>query len=237
VTGLAAVYRRELAGYFGQPVAYIVITAYLLICGWFFTSGLFLIGQADVRGYLEVAPTILVFFAPALTMRLLAEEWKNGTMELLLTLPVRDTDVVLGKYLAAFTVLVVAQALTLAYPLTVGLLGPMDVGQVVTGYVGLLLLGGAFLAVGVLASALTSSQVVAFIVSFFVCFGLFLLGKSLPFMPTALLPLLDYLAVDTHFANLTKGVVDSRDVLYFLTIVLLCLAGTVHALQGRKWGR
>jgi len=237
VTGLAAVYRRELAGYFGQPVAYIVITAYLLICGWFFTSGLFLVGQADVRGYLDVAPTILVFFAPALTMRLLAEEWKNGTMELLLTLPVRDSEVVLGKYLAAFTVLAVAQVLTLAYPLTVGLLGPVDVGQVATGYVGLLLLGGAFLAVGVLASALTSSQVVAFIVSFFVCFGLFLLGKSLPFVPSGLLPLFDYLAVDTHFANLTKGVIDSRDVLYFLSIVLLCLAGTVHALEGRKWGR
>jgi len=237
VTGLAAVYRREVAGYFGQPVAYIVITAYLLMCGWFFTSGLFLIGQADVRGYLDVAPTILVFFAPALTMRLLAEEWRNGTMELLLTLPVRDAEVVVGKYLAAFTVLVVAQVLTLAYPITVGLLGPVDIGQVVTGYFGLLLLGAAFLAVGVLASALTSSQVVAFIVSFFVCFGLFLLGKSLPFLPTPLLPLFDYLAVDTHFANLTKGVIDSRDVLYFLTIVLICLAGTVHALQGRKWGR
>ncbi len=237
MTGLAAVYRREVAGYFGQPVAYIVITAYLLMCGWFFTSGLFLIGQADVRGYLDVAPTILVFFAPALTMRLLAEEWRNGTMELLLTLPVRDAEVVVGKYLAAFTVLVVAQVLTLAYPITVGLLGPVDIGQVVTGYFGLLLLGAAFLAVGVLASALTSSQVVAFIVSFFVCFGLFLLGKSLPFLPTPLLPLFDYLAVDTHFANLTKGVIDSRDVLYFLTIVLICLAGTVHALQGRKWGR
>jgi len=237
VTGLAAVYRRELAGYFGQPVAYIVITAYLLICGWFFTSGLFLVGQADVRGYLDVAPTILVFFAPALTMRLLAEEWKNGTMELLLTLPVRDSEVVLGKYLAAFTVLAVAQVLTLAYPLTVGLLGPVDVGQVATGYVGLLLLGGAFLAVGVLASALTSSQVVAFIVSFFVCFGLFLLGKALPVMPDALVPVLEALAVDGHFGNLVKGVVDSRDVLYFASIVVLCLAGTVHALQGRRWGR
>jgi gliding motility-associated transport system permease protein len=237
VKGLMAIYRRELAGYFGQPVAYIVITAYLLLCGWFFTSGLFLVGQADVRGYMQVAPTILVFIAPALTMRLLAEEWRNGTMELLLTLPVRDAEVVGGKYLAAFTVLLVALGLTLTYPVTVGLLGPVDVGQIATGYVGLLLLGAAFLAVGVLASAMTASQVVAFIVSFFVCFGLFLLGKSLPFLPPVLLPLLDFLAVDTHFANLTKGVIDSRDVLYFLSIVVLCLAGTVHVLQGRKWGR
>lgn len=237
MSALGAVYRREVAGYFGQPVAYIVITAYLLICGWFFVSGLFLVGQADVRGYLEVAPTILVFFAPALTMRLLAEEWKNGTMELLLTLPVRDAEVVLGKYLAAFTVLAVAQALTLGYPLTVGLLGNVDVGQVVSGYLGVLLLGGAFLAIGVLASALTASQVVAFIVAFFVCFGLFVLGKALAFLPTGLVPVLDFLSVDGHFANLTKGVVDSRDVLYFASIVLLCLAATVHALKGRKWGR
>lgn len=237
MNALGAIYRRELAGYFGQPVAYIVITAYLLMCGWFFVSGVFLVGQADVRGYLEVAPTILLFFAPALTMRLLAEEWKNGTMELLLTLPVRDVDVVLGKYLAAFTVLVVAQALTLSYPLTVGMLGDVDGGAVATGYLGLLLLGGTFLAVGLLASALTASQVVAFIVGFFVCFGLFLLGKVLPFLPAPLVPVLDHLAVDGHFANLTKGVVDSRDLLYFASVVGLCLAGTVHALKGRKWGR
>jgi ABC-2 type transport system permease protein len=237
MSALGAVYRRELAGYFNQPVAYVVITAYLLICGWFFTSNLFLAGQADVRGFFSVAPMILVFFAPAITMRLMAEEWKNGTMELLLTLPVRDTEVVVGKYLAAFTVFAVAQALTAGYPVTVAMLGKMDAGQAVAGYIGLLLLGAAFLAVGMLASALTASQVVAFIVSFFVCFGLFLLGKALPVMPDALVPVLEALAVDGHFGNLVKGVVDSRDVLYFASIVVLCLAGTVHALQGRRWGR
>jgi len=131
----------------------------------------------------------------------------------------------------------VAQLLTVLYPVSVAMLGKLDPGQVVSGYVGLLLLGSAFLAVGLLASALTGSQVVAFIVSFFVCFGLFLLGKSLPVMPTALVPVLEVLAIDDHFGNLVKGVVDSRDVLYFLSIVILCLAGTVHALQGRKWGR
>jgi len=131
----------------------------------------------------------------------------------------------------------VAQALTAGYPVTVAMLGKMDAGQAVAGYIGLLLLGAAFLAVGMLASALTASQVVAFIVSFFVCFGLFLLGKALPVMPDALVPVLEALAVDGHFGNLVKGVVDSRDVLYFASIVVLCLAGTVHALQGRRWGR
>jgi len=236
MTGLWAVFRRDLGGFFNQPVAYVVITAYLLICGWFFTSNLFLAGQADIRGFFGVTPTLLVFFAPALTMRLLAEEWKIGTMELLVTLPLKDSDVVLGKYLAAFTVFAVAQGLTLLYPFTVMALGPADVGQMVSGYLGVMLLGGAFLAIGLFASALSNSQVVAFIVSFFLCFGLFLLGQALPLLPTALVPMVEFIVIDGHYGNLIKGVVDSRDVIYFLSIIVLCLAGTTHRLQGRKWG-
>jgi ABC-2 type transport system permease protein len=237
VNGIWAVCRRDLAGFFNQPVAYVVITAYLLICGWFFTSNLFLAGQADIRGFLAISPMILVFFTPALTMRLLAEEWKNGTMELLVTLPLKDSQVVIGKYLAVFGVFAVAQGLSLIYPLTVAALGPLDVGQAVSGYLGILLLGAAFLAIGLFASALSNSQVVAFIVSFFFCFGLYLLGKMLPLVPDSLVPLVEFLAVDGHYGNLVKGVVDSRDVLYFVSIVVLCLAATVHSLQGRKWGR
>ncbi|MFQ5507866.1 MAG: ABC transporter permease [Leptospirillia bacterium] len=237
MNGIAAIFRREMAGYFNQPVAYVVITAYLLMCGWFFTSNLFLAGQADLRGYFGVVPILLVFFAPALTMRLLAEEWKNGTMELLVTLPLSDMQVVLGKFLAALSVLVVALGLTCLYPLTVSMLGNMDWGQAASGYVGLLLLGAAFLSVGVLASALTRSQVIAFIVSFFICFALFMLGKVLPLVPDVLIPVVETLAIDVHFGNLIKGVVDSRDVVYFTSIVVLCLVGAVTALESRKWGR
>jgi len=234
--GLWAVFRRDLGGFFNQPVAYVVITAYLLICGWFFTSNLFLAGQADIRTFFGITPTLLVFFAPALTMRLLAEEWKSGTMELLVTLPLKDSDVVLGKYLAVFSVFAVAQGLTLIYPITVSALGTADVGQMVSGYLGVLLLGGAFLAIGLLASALSNSQVVAFIISFFLCFGLFLLGQTLPLLPSALLPVAEFIVIDGHYGNLVKGVVDSRDVIYFLSIIVLCFAATAHRLQGRKWG-
>ncbi len=237
MSGAWAVFRREMGGFFNQPVAYVVITAYLLICGWFFTSNLFLAGQADIRSYLATVPLILVFFIPALTMRLLAEEWKNGTMELLVTLPLRDGAVVLGKYLAVFVVFAAAQTLTLLYPITVAALGPLDVGQVASGYVGVLLMGGAFLAIGLYASALTSNQVVAFIISFFLCFGLFLFGKMLPLTPPVLVPLVDFIGIDGHYDNLVKGVIDSRDVIYFLSIIVFCLVGSVHALQGRKWGR
>ncbi len=237
MNGTWAVFRREMGGFFNQPVAYVVITAYLLICGWFFTNNLFLAGQADIRSYLAIVPMILVFFTPALTMRLLAEEWKNGTMELLVTLPLKDSEVVLGKYLAAFAVFAVAQLLTLAYPVTAASLGPLDVGQAMGGYLGLLLMGGAFLAIGLYASALTRNQMVAFIVSFFLCFALFLVGKMLPLVPASLVPLVDFIGIDSHFGNLVKGVVDSRDVIYFVSIIVLCLVGAAHTLQGRKWGR
>lgn len=237
MSGTWAVFRREMAGYFNQPTAYIVITAYLLICGWFYTSNLFLVGQADIRGYLSVAPMMLVFFTPALTMRLLAEEWKNGTMELLVTLPLRDGEVVLGKFLAVFGVFAVAQVMTLLYPLTAASLGHLDWGQVAAGYLGLMLLGAAFLAVGVLASALTRNQVVAFIVAFAICFMLFMLGKTLPLVPDPLVGLVNWLGIDGHFEGLVRGVVDSRDLLYFLSLTVICLAGAVHALQGRRWGR
>ncbi|MDH4229118.1 MAG: ABC transporter permease [Nitrospirota bacterium] len=236
MTGAYAIFRREFAAYFGQPVAYVVITAYLLICGWFFASTLFLEGQATVRTYFEAAPLLLVFFAPAIAMRLLADEWRSGTMELLITLPVRDMDVVLGKYLAALAVFMVAQGVTLLYPLTAGLLGNVDGGQVVSAYIGMLLLGGTYLAVGLWASAVTASQVVAFILGFFVCFVLFLLGKVVALAPAPLVPLAEAIAVDTHFANLARGVVDSRDVLYFLSLIALCLLGAVSTLEGRKWG-
>ncbi|MDH5525976.1 MAG: ABC transporter permease subunit [Nitrospirota bacterium] len=236
MNGAWAVFRREFGAYFGQPVAYVVIVAYLLICGWFLNATLFLEGQATLRNFFAMVPLILVFFAPALTMRLLAEEWKNGTMELLVTFPLRDIDVVLGKFLAAFAVLAVAQGLTLMYPLTIGSLGNLDGGQVASAYLGTLLLGGALLAVGLWASALTRSQIVAFIVAFFICFGLNMLGKILPLVPGALVPLVELLALDTHFNNMVKGVVDSRDVLYFLSVIAFCLMGTVTTLEGRKWG-
>ncbi len=237
MNGTLAIYRREMAGYFNQPVAYVVITAYLLICGWFFASNLFLAGQANLRAYFGVVPVVLVFFIPAITMRLLAEEWKNGTMELLVTLPLKDWEVVLGKYLAAFSLFAVAQILTLVFPFTVSLLGNVDGGQVVGGYLGVLLMGAAYLAVGLLASSFTSNQVVAFIVSFFFCFGLFLLGKMLALAPDMLVPVVEFLAMDSHYANLVKGVVDSRDLLYFLSLSGLCLAGAVGVLEGRRWGR
>ena len=172
-----AIAQRELRSYFDSPVAYIVLVSFLLIAGWMYFSTLFLMGRADMRPFF--APSIfspsmlLVILAPAITMRLIAEERKTGTIELLTTMPIRDGEVILGKFLAALSLIAAALVLTLVYPLSVAALGPLDWGPVVSGYLGLLLFSAALLAIGILCSTLTNNQIVAFIVSFLVCAALY----------------------------------------------------------------
>lgn len=155
---------KELKSFFNSPVAYVILTLFLLIAGWFFASGLFLINQADLRDlFSTVVPLAYLFFIPAITMRVLAEEKKTGTLELLVTLPVRDSEIVLGKYFAALLLLASALFLTFAYPLTLAMLGDPDGGAILGGYLGLLLMGGSYMAIGVFTSGLTQNQIVAFI--------------------------------------------------------------------------
>jgi ABC-2 type transport system permease protein len=229
------IFRRELGSYFNSPIGYIVITVFLLFSGWLFFDRVFLYGEASVRGYLELTPLIFVFFCPAVTMRLLAEEKRTGTIEYLITMPVSDWQVVLGKFLAALAVIAVAVLLTLAYPITLDRFGDMDWGVVFGGYLGLLLMGGAYIAIGIAASSWTSDQVVSFIVAFGITFTLFLLGQLLPLMPPALRPVLGYLSVHTHFENLAKGVVDLRDLVYYGSLIVACLFLAVQSLDSRRW--
>jgi ABC-2 type transport system permease protein len=230
-----AIARRELAAYFNSPVAYIVVTAFLLMSGYLFFTELFLSKQAELRSFFGLAPTLFLFLAPAVTMRLLAEERGTGTIELLITMPVRDWDVVLGKFWAAWGLLSTAVALTLAYPLTVSLFGAPDRGPIIAGYFGLLLLGGAYLSVGVAASAFTKNQIIASIVSFAILFALFLVGKLVPVVPPSIGPLFDFLSIDGHFQNLERGVIDTRDVIYYLSIIGVSLLIATQSLESRKW--
>lgn len=217
-----AIARREVRGYFDSPIAYIVLVAFLLVAGWMFFSSLFLMGRADLRGFF--APSVfspsmlLVILAPAVTMRLVAEERKTKTLELLTTLPVRDAEVVAGKFLAALGLLAVALALTLSYALTVASLGSLDWGPVISGYLGTLLFAAALLAVGLLCSTLTDNQIVAFIVGFLVCATLYFIYWLQFFMPSGLAPLVEFISTSSHLENLSRGVIDSRDVLYFLSL-------------------
>ncbi|MDP2983555.1 MAG: ABC transporter permease [Candidatus Latescibacter sp.] len=229
------IFRREIFAYFFSPMAYIVISVFLLLTGWFFTSELFLANDSSLRSVFSIIPFIFIFFAPAITMRLLSEERKSGTIELLVTMPLTDLEIVLGKYLAGLGLLVVALFFTLPYALTIIVLGRPDMGMLVTGYLGLLLMGASYISVGVFASTISKNQVVSFIIAFMIIFILFLLNKFLPVMPSYLVPLLQYLSIDYHFTNVSRGVIDTRDIVYYLSLIVFMLSLAKLSLESRKW--
>ena len=225
------IFKRELKVYFVSPIAYIVISIFLLVTGWFFFTTFFLYNQATLRNFFALLPITFSFVVPAVTMRLFSEELNVGSYEILLTLPVTFLDVVVGKFLAAVTFLGVMLLPTVTYPVTVSLLGQLDWGPVVGGYIGAILLGASFAAIGLFASSLTRNQIIAFIVGMAICFGLTLIDKMLFFLPQSLLGVLQYLGADFHFENISKGIIDSRDVVYFLSVSFVGLYGTNLALQ------
>jgi len=227
--------KKELRSFFDSPIAYIVITIFLLISGWFFFSDLFLVNQASLRNLFNIIPFIFMFFVPAVTMRLIAEEKRSGTIEVLLTLPVKDYEIILGKFLAGLILIFVAVILTLVYTLVLSGLGDLDSGSVIAGYIGLMFLGATYLSVGVFTSSLTQNQIVAFITSFLIIFVLYMLDKVLIFVPNFLASFFEYLSVNYHFSNISRGVIDSRDVIYYLSLIFFFLFLAVRALESRKW--
>ena len=227
------IFKKEFRSYFVSPIAYIVIAIFLLVTGWFFFATFFLVGQANLRNFFALLPIIFSFVIPAITMRLVAEELHIGSYEVLLTLPVTYTDVILGKFLASLGFVVAMLIPTLAYALTVAALGQMDWGPVAGGYIGALLLGAAFSAIGLFASTLTRNQIVAFIIGVAICFCLTLIDKMLFFLPRSLLGLLSYLGADFHFQNISKGIIDTRDIIYFLSVCFVGLYGAHLALQAK----
>ena len=229
------IFKRELHSYFTSPIAYVVITVFLLISGWFFSSNLFLMNQASLRTAFSIIPLIFIFFVPAITMRLISEEKKSGTIELLVTMPIKDHEIVLGKYFAALVLLVVALAFTLIYAISLAFLGNLDAGPTIGGYIGLVFMGGTYLALGLFASSLTENQIVAFIISFLIIFVLFMLDKVLFFVPSGLTTIFEYLSIDYHFNNISRGVIDSRDVIYYLSVIVLGLVLASRMIERRKW--
>lgn len=227
--------KREIRAYFNSPVAYIVGAVFLTLAGWNFFNQLFVMKQADMRGFFMFSGVLFVFIAPAITMRLIAEEKGSGTLELLITMPVRDWEVIVGKFLAALTLVASILAVTLVFALTTGSLGSLDRGPTIGGYLGLLLMAGACLSIGLLASTLTRNQIVAFIVSFAICITLFLMGQYAQVLPESLQGIAVYLSLVEHLENISRGVVDSRDVLYYLSIIAVCLTAATTALDGRRW--
>ena len=225
--------KREFRSYFNSPIAYIVISVFLLLSGWFFFTPLFLVGRSSLRGFFSFTPVLFIIFIPAITMRLIAEEVKTGTLEWLTSMPLRDFEMVLGKFLAALGLIAVALAITLPYPISVEMIGSLDWGPVIGGYLGLLLLAGALLAVGLFASSLTRNQIVAFIIGVTLCFMFYMVDKVVFFLPEHLAAIFQYLSVDYHFRNIARGVIDTRDVLFYLGMMVIGLFLTMESVKRR----
>ena len=228
------IFNKEFKDYFMSPIAYIVISVFLLVTGWLFFTTFFLYNQADLRNFFDLLPLIFSFVIPAVTMRLFSEEINVGSYEILLTLPVTSRDIIVGKFLAGVIFVAAILAPTLAYPIFICFLGQLDWGPVIGGYAGAILLGAAFCAIGLFASALTRNQIIAFIIGVVICFFLTLIDKMLFFFPQSLLGIFGYLGADFHFQNISKGIIDSRDVLYFLSIIFLGLYSTHIAMEEKK---
>jgi ABC-2 type transport system permease protein len=233
---------RELRAYFATPVAYVFIVIFLALMGvfTFYLGGFFERGQADLTPFFNFHPWLYLFLVPAIAMRLWAEERKTGTIELLMTLPVTTTQAVLGKFLAAWAFTAVALALTFPVWLTVNYLGKPDNGVILAAYIGSLLMAGAFLAIGSCISAANKNQVVAFIITVVICFVLMLTGFPLVldffsgWAPQLLVDTVSGLSFLTHFNALSKGVVDLRDVVYFLIVICVWLYATAVVLDLSK---
>lgn len=235
MTRTLTIAKREFRAYFNSPAAYIVICLFLLLMGFFFWNPFFFVNRASVRGMYDLMSILLLPTAPALTMGLLAEEKRTGTIEILLTMPVKDTEVILGKYLAALGLLAALLACTLAYPISVSSLGHLDWGPVLAGYVALLLQGGAMLALGVLASSWTDNQLIAFFTSGIICFTFWVISRFLPFLPQGLASIVEWISFDSHFQDLVRGVMDSRHIIYFLTVIGFSLTLAFRSLESRRW--
>lgn len=190
-----------------------------------------------MRGFFGLMPWIFLFFIPAVTMKLWAEEKKIGTIEILMTLPIRDYEVVIGKFLACLALLAVTILLTLVVPFSVMYVGNPDVGTLVTGYIGLLLMGAAYIAIGFFASTLTENQIVAFIIGIVVCLTLLLIGEDIVLFktPNWLFPIFSYLGLGAHYSSILRGVLDSRDIIYYLSVIAFFLYLSTLAVESRKW--
>jgi len=232
-----ALFKKELMSYFNSPIAYIFIGVFLVVGNWLFFKSFFLVGQASMRGFFDLLPWMFLFLAPSLTMRLWAEEKKSGTVEFLLTLPVTDWQVVLAKFFGSLVFLLVTLTLTMTIPITIASLGDIDFGPVMGGYIGALFLGGSYLALGLFISSLTKNQIIAFILGIVACFVLFIVGADFALMgaPSFLAPIMKFIGLGSHFYNISKGVIDSRDVIYYCSFIFIFLWINARIIESRGW--
>ncbi|MCC6901460.1 MAG: ABC transporter permease [Polyangiaceae bacterium] len=243
MAAMMTIARREFRSYFDSPIAYVVICLSFLALGLMFfmyRGGFWQVDRATLQTMFDYVPFGLsCLVVPVVTMRLVAEEKRSGTLEMLITLPVKDSDVILGKYFGALGLVLVLVLATLAYPLAMfkfpWVLGSLDYGPILTGYFGLILFSAAATAIGLLISALTESPAVAFFITFFVLVVLWFLGTAAETQPGTLGAVLAYVSFQSRMQGFNRGVIDSRDVVFFLSVTVIALVIAFRALERRKW--
>lgn len=228
------IFKRELHSYFTSPVAYIVTGLFLIFSGVMFFSTFFIIGRADLRNFFGLLPLLFSFFIPALTMRSFSEETRSGSLETLMTLPVTSFDVVMGKYLASFAFSCTMLVPTLFYVLTAAIFGSPDYGPIIGGYIGGIFLAGSFAAIGLFASSITKNQIVAFFIAFSISILLAMIDSFLFLLPASLVDFIGFFSAGNHFSSISRGILDSRDLLYFISVTVLFFAMTVKSLSSRR---
>lgn len=242
MNNVKAIFKRELYGYFATPVAYVFIVIFLLLTGIFtFQIGHFYErNQSDLEPFFQFHPILYLFLIPAIAMRLWSEERKNGSIELLMTLPISTIDAVLGKFLAAWCFTAVALILTFPIWITVNYLGDPDNTVILASYIGSLMMAAGFLAIGSCISALSKSQVIAFVISVVICFVFILFGHPAvldfvpDWIPQAVVDAIASFSFLTHFESIKKGVIDFRDVFYFLALVCIWLYTNTVIIDAKK---
>jgi ABC-2 type transport system permease protein len=235
VRNVWAVAQRELRSYFLSPLAYVVIALFLALAGYLFALILSNAREASLRGLVQNVSVLYLFIVPAISMRLLAEEQRTGTVELLLTNPVQEWEIVTGKFLASILLVLVMLACTLLFPLFLFIYGSPDKGPMITGYVGIFLQAAAFLSIGLWASSLTQNQIVAAIVSFALLLIFWLSDNLGQFLGGTIGQIVSYTSVNAHFQSFPQGVIQSNDVIYYLTLVVAGLVLSTLSLQSRRY--
>lgn len=233
----APVVQRELSSYFFSPIAYAVLTIFLGILGIFFMTTTFVPGgESSLRKLIDIMPVLLVVVLPVITMRLLSEEYRSGTIETLMTAPLHESDIVLGKFLGALVFYIALLASTLLFAVVLAAFGRVDAGLLVSTYLGLLLLGGLYIAVGLFFSACTMNQIIAALCSVILLMVFTFLADWLAMTQTGLLGLvLHHLSIREHFDDFARGLVDTNHVVFFLTTTGLFLFFAVKVLESRRW--
>ena len=229
--------KKELNFYFNSPLGYIVISVFLVISGWLFIQTFFLASQASMRNFFDILPMIFMFVLPAVTMAAWSEEKRSGTVEVLMTFPIKISEAVLAKFISSLVFLAILLGLTLVIPYMVASVGSPDRGVIVAGYIGLLLLGASYIAVGLWVSSITKNQIVSFILAAVIIFAFYMLGNSFitGSLPGAIAGIAKFLSLSAHFNSILRGVISLSDIVYYLSIIAFFLFLNMRVVSLRNW--